>query len=161
MQIPNNSLSNWASSLTLDMEAMTKIVRGGFRVLFTSPFGTATGSRASVAYAEGFIDALDRLGFTSMGNGFAIRSTFMDIKWRFEEEMTKAHSPKAQELVLDKAIEMVVHRLLSNTTEDFPEGLETGAVSETLQDSLNAAAKAIGPMMVEDLRKIDQGTSGH
>tara|TARA_Y100001947_G_C10168693_1_gene231382 strand:+ start:129 stop:605 length:477 start_codon:yes stop_codon:yes gene_type:complete len=157
MQIPNNTLSNWADSLTLDMGTMIKIVRGGFRVLFAKPFGTSNGSRASVAYAEGFIDALDRLGFTGMGNDFAIRSTFIDVKWQFEEEMTKAHSPKAKELVLNSAIEMVVHRLLSNTTADFPEGLETGAVSETLQDSLNAAAKVIGPMMAEEVRKIDSG----
>ena len=121
--VPDYTLSAPADSRLLDMATLIVLVRGGFLALFAHPFGRASESRAASSYAEGFIDALDRIGFQGMGNAFAIRCAFIDIRDRFASTMADARSPRERERIQERAIDAVINRLLSNTTEDFPHGM--------------------------------------
>ena len=120
---PHHPLDDPADGVVLDLDAITGLARGGFFVLFQAPFGRADGSRAAAAHADGYVDALDRIGFQGMGNGFAIRCAFLDMRARFASTMADARSPREHQRVQERAIDAVVNRLLSNTTEDFPHGI--------------------------------------
>jgi len=120
--VPDHPLDDPAEDVVLDLEAITRITRGGFFVLFRPPFGRATLSRAAVAYADGYIDALGRIGFRRMGQT-AVRMAFVDMRTRFGGTMADARSQREEERIQERAIDAVVNRLLSNTTEDFPHGI--------------------------------------
>ena len=112
-------------TISLDREVVHKLVVGLVALYLGEPWAetvvNSTAKAAKAAALTAYTEALDRLGFPTMGNRFAIHLAVSDSL----DSAGPAEWCSSQERLawLDGVYNKVTDRLLGITTVDYPDGL--------------------------------------
>ena len=130
-------------TISLDREVVHKLVVGLVALYLGEPWAhtvvDSTAKAAKSAALNAYTEALDRLGFPTMGNRFAILNAVQDV---LAITPLLPAGPSRREWLVE-VHDKVTDRLLGITTCDYPDGLAEEDWPQPVWDARNRMRQAI------------------